>query len=163
MKYGFSKEFEFMRKNICNYIQNGHVTVIRHHVLHCYFDMRLCIMSWPRLLHDDVMKWKHFPRYWPFVGGIHRSPVDLRLNNGWVNDRDSGNLRRHRAIFDVPVMKSLSKPLGSRYIFHLQHNLWLATTCFDMMSKMNKSTWIHFLSISVTIWNIFIWKPMQLK
>ena len=25
--------------------------------------------------HDDVIKWKHFPRYWPCVGGIHRSPV----------------------------------------------------------------------------------------
>ena len=24
-------------------------------------------------LHDDVIKWKHFPRYWPFVRGIHRS------------------------------------------------------------------------------------------
>ena len=24
-------------------------------------------------LHDDVIKWKHFPRYWPFVWGIHRS------------------------------------------------------------------------------------------
>ena len=28
-------------------------------------------------LHDDVMKWKHFPRYWPFVPGIHRSPVNF--------------------------------------------------------------------------------------
>ena len=26
------------------------------------------------LVHDDVIKWKHFPRYWPFVRGIHRSP-----------------------------------------------------------------------------------------
>ena len=25
--------------------------------------------------HDDVIEWKHFPRYWPFVRGIHRSPV----------------------------------------------------------------------------------------
>ena len=25
--------------------------------------------------HDDIIKWKHFPRYWPFVRGIHRSPV----------------------------------------------------------------------------------------
>ena len=25
--------------------------------------------------HDDIIKWKHFPRYWPFVQGIHRSPV----------------------------------------------------------------------------------------
>ena len=22
--------------------------------------------------HDDVIKWKHFPRYWPFVWGIQR-------------------------------------------------------------------------------------------
>ena len=27
------------------------------------------------LFHDDVIKWKHFPRYWPFVLGIHRSPL----------------------------------------------------------------------------------------
>ena len=26
--------------------------------------------------YDDVIKWKHFPRYWPFVRGIHRSLVD---------------------------------------------------------------------------------------
>ena len=25
--------------------------------------------------HDDVIKWKHFPRHWPFVQGIHRSPA----------------------------------------------------------------------------------------
>ena len=25
--------------------------------------------------HDDVIKWKTFPRYWPFVRGIHRTPV----------------------------------------------------------------------------------------
>ena len=23
-------------------------------------------------VHDDVIKWKHFPRYWPFVRGIRR-------------------------------------------------------------------------------------------
>ena len=26
--------------------------------------------------HDDIIKWKHFPRYWPFVRGIHQSPVN---------------------------------------------------------------------------------------
>ena len=24
-------------------------------------------------IHDDVIKWKHFPRNWPFLRGIHRS------------------------------------------------------------------------------------------
>ena len=26
-----------------------------------------------QVLHDDIIKWKHFPRNWPFVRGIHRS------------------------------------------------------------------------------------------
>ena len=25
---------------------------------------------------DGVIKWKHFPRYWPFVGEIHKSPAN---------------------------------------------------------------------------------------
>ena len=33
--------------------------------------------------HDDVIKWKHFPRYWPFVRGIHRSPVDSPHKDQW--------------------------------------------------------------------------------
>ena len=50
----------------------------------------------------------------PFVPGIQR-PVtrnldvffDLRLNkrtNSWVNNPDAGDLRRHRARYDVTVM-----------------------------------------------------------
>ena len=27
----------------------------------------------PLCFHDDVIEWKHFSRYWPFVQGIHRS------------------------------------------------------------------------------------------
>ena len=71
--------------------------------------------------HDDVIKWKHFPRYWPFVRGIHRSPVNsphkgqwrgaLMFSlvcvwiNGWVNSCEAGDLRRPRAHYDVIVMK----------------------------------------------------------
>ena len=33
--------------------------------------------------HDDVIKWKHFPRYWPFVRGIHRSPVNSPNKGQW--------------------------------------------------------------------------------
>ena len=69
---------------------------------------------------DDVMKWKHFLRSWPFVSGIHRSPVNsphkgqwrgaLMLSfihawtNGWAKHRDSGELRRHCAHYDATVM-----------------------------------------------------------
>ena len=70
--------------------------------------------------HDDVIKWKHFSRYWPFVRRIHRSPVNsphkgqwrgaLMFSlicawiNGWVNNGEAGDLRRHRAHYDVIVM-----------------------------------------------------------
>ena len=30
----------------------------------------------PEVSHNDGIKWKHFPRYWSFVRGIHRSPVN---------------------------------------------------------------------------------------
>ena len=35
------------------------------------------------LFHEDVIKWKHFPRYWPFVRGIHRSPLDFPHKVQW--------------------------------------------------------------------------------
>ena len=34
-------------------------------------------------MHDDVIKWKHFPHYWPFVRGIHRSPVNSPHKGQW--------------------------------------------------------------------------------
>ena len=33
--------------------------------------------------HDYVIKWKHFPRYWPFVRGIHRSSVNSPHKGQW--------------------------------------------------------------------------------
>ena len=33
--------------------------------------------------HDDVIKWRHFPRCWPFVRGIQRSPVNSPDKDQW--------------------------------------------------------------------------------
>ena len=84
-----------------------------------YFRQGYAIES-HRILHDDVIKWKHFTRYWPFVRGIHQSPVKsphkgqwrgaLMFSliyvwiNGWVNNREAGDLRRYPAHYDVTVM-----------------------------------------------------------
>ena len=62
-------------------------------------------------VHDDVIKWKHFPRNWSFLRGIRRSPVTSPHKgqwcgalmsslicawiNGWVNTRVDGD---HRVI-----------------------------------------------------------------
>ena len=34
-------------------------------------------------MHDDVIKWEHFPRDWPFVRGIHRSPLNSPHKGQW--------------------------------------------------------------------------------
>ena len=33
--------------------------------------------------YDDVIKWKYFPRYWPFVRGIQWSPVNSPHKGQW--------------------------------------------------------------------------------
>ena len=65
-------------------------------------------------LHDDVIKWNHFPRYWSPVNSPHkgqwRGALTFSLicywTNGWVNSWDAGDLIRHRAHYDVTVMCS---------------------------------------------------------
>ena len=81
--------------------------------------------------YEDVIKWKHFPRYWPFVRGIHRSSVNSPHKgqrrgafmfsvicawiNRWVNNREIGDLRRYRAHYDVTVM--ISTGLACLFLF----------------------------------------------
>ena len=94
--------------------------------------------------HDDVIKWKHFPRYWPFVRGIHRSPVNSPHKgqwrgalifslicvwiNGWVNNSEAGDLRRYCKLLNqwasyrwfvmVPMIPSVSQSpeFGDKFI-----------------------------------------------
>ena len=70
-----------------------------------------------------VIKWKHFLRNWPFVRGIHRSPVNSPHKgqwhgalmfpliciwiNSWENNREAGDLRCCCAHYDVTVMRIL--------------------------------------------------------
>ena len=43
--------------------------------------------------HDDVIKFKHFLRYWPFVWGIHRTPVTGEFPTQRPVTRSFGDLR----------------------------------------------------------------------
>ena len=51
--------------------------------------------------HVDVAKWKHFPRYWPFVWGIHWSLMNSPHKGQWP--------RRFDVFFDLRLNKRLSK------------------------------------------------------
>ena len=94
--------------------------------------------------HDDVIKWKHFPRYWPFVRGIHGFPVysphkgqchrALMFSlicvwiNGWVNNHETGDLRRYRAHYDVTVMI---------YMYEIKNNEILTPHCAKLTGQLS--------------------------
>ena len=75
--------------------------------------------------HGDVIKWKHFPCYWPSVRGVHWSLVkrasDAELwcflwsapeqtieQNSWANNRDTSDLWCYWTHHDVTVMQTLN-------------------------------------------------------
>ena len=114
--------------------------------------------------HDGFIKWKHFPRYWPFVRGIHLWPVnsprkgqwrgDLVFSlicawiNDWGNSRDAGDLRRHRTHCDVIVRKCL--------------HLTVATYEYDWFYPLRTTLRIH-LNLSVTeIVRVLSYKPASI-
>ena len=86
---------------------------------------------------QNITWWRHqienFPRYWPFVRGIHKGQWRAALMfslisawiKSWVNDRDVGDLRRHRAHYDVTVMILIHRPYGSSNETSKPHALYL--------------------------------------
>ena len=81
------------------------------------------IMHNVNIVHDDVIKWKRFLRYWPFARGIHRSAVNsphkgqrcgalmfsliCARTKGWANNRDTDDLICHCVHYDFTVMYSV--------------------------------------------------------
>ena len=75
------------------------------------------------LINGDVIKWTHFPPDCLFVRGILPWPVNFPYKgqwhevlmffltcawiNGWVNNREAGDLRRDRPHYDISVMPLL--------------------------------------------------------
>ena len=124
-----------------------------------------------RKKHDDVIKWKHFPRYWPFVRGIHRSPVNSRHKgqwrgalmftlscvriNGWVNNCETGDLRRNRGHYDVIVMNwpenDHTCPLSPHFTNRssIYFNICRTKTNQAGQQKFNMSGWID---VSSNLW-----------
>ena len=90
------------------------------------------------------------PRYWSFVRGIHRSPVNsphkgqwrgalmfslicTRIN-GWVNNGEAGDLRRHRAHYDAIVM-STAPTVCNKFVTHCTYPKCIRQTFCDLRLK----------------------------
>ena len=121
-------------------------------------------MSVDVLYHDDVIKWKHFPRYWPLERGFHRSSLNspnkgqwrgaLMFSlictwiNGLVNNREAGDLRRKRAHHDVTVIRTLAS--------HINHS----TVCANSVLK-NDRKWNIFLCFVTYIHHVKVYTMVQ--
>ena len=98
---------------------NGKTYIMaKHNCLHMVQYHTMFYTMWTH--HSDVMTWRCFLHYWPFVRGIHQSPVNsphkgqwceaLMFSltcawiNVWVKNGLAGDLRRHHAHCDVTVM-----------------------------------------------------------
>ena len=68
------------------------------------------------IIHEVVIKRKHFPWYWPFVQGIHRSTDEFPSQRLVTRIFD--------VLFDLPLYKQLSKQPRSRLYETLCHSLW---------------------------------------
>ena len=111
---------------------------------------------------------RNIPRFWPFVRGIHRSLVISPHNdqwrgalisslisawkNGWVNDREAGDPRHHRAHYDVIVMKCAR-------IWHLENKAyWNSILVLSVYyTDSTKIIFQHFISVSHQIGEIYLW------
>ena len=127
------------------------VSEISHLLAHVI--IRTLFINFSSLVHhDDVIKWKHFPRYWPFVRRIHRSPVNAPHKgqwrgalmfslicvsiNGWVHNHEAGDLRRYRAHYDVTVMQTcLVLPFHTKDLYTLPGLLLILQFKSNSMTK----------------------------
>ena len=117
-----------MTQNIKNFIQQMR---LKTRTVKCWF---VCPGFHARVeigagwCHDDVIKWKHFPCYWSFVRGIHRSPLNSpqRPVTWW----------RGALMFSLirALNKRLSKQSWGRWFETQSRSLW--RHCNAMVLKM---------------------------
>ena len=115
-------------------------------------------MDWT---HQFYKWWRHqmetFPRYWPFVLGIHRSPVNsphkgqwrgaLTFSficawiNGWITNREAGDLRPTRAHYDVTALSEVGTVMLIPYYYFQVAVLHLTIEYPQMMLIGNKTAY----------------------
>ena len=117
-----------------------------------------------RSLHDDVIRWKHFPRYWPFVWGF----TGLR----WIPSTEPVT-RSFDIFFDLRPNKRLSKQSWGWWFETLLCPLWRQ---YDYIEEKKTNIWNHFiygvgwlthLSVNCWLnggyasdWNYTVWEVM---
>ena len=111
-----------------------------------------------KIFHDDVIKCKHLPRYKPFVTGDFpaQRPVTRSFDvslicawiNVWVNNRVAGDLRRHRAHYEVIILYFMAKFMN-------------AFIC--IIKILPKLCLVQFYWVQYHHCNAALWRPLTLS
>ena len=83
-------------------------------------------------VHADVMKWKHFPLYWPFVRGIHPWPDEFPSQRPVTRSFD--------VFFDLRLNKPLSKQCLSVCLSSQNIWGWLFNALLDCFTFLKLGT-----------------------
>ena len=109
-----------------------------------------CLIWWPSVTirpHDDVIKWKHFPRYWPFVRGIHQSPL---------NSPHKGQWRRALIFYLICAWTTVEQTIERPVSWNPLHPLWRHCIVTGMVSHGYQNQMSLFKQ--KTFSNAFSWK-----
>ena len=94
-----------------------------------------------------------FPCYWPFVRGNHRSLVTSSYKgqwrgalifslicariNGWVNNREAGDLKCNHAHYDVTVMLKVTAYYRIAWLFSITQPMYVGPDFFPTGQKFH--------------------------
>ena len=96
--------------------------------------------------HIDVIKWKYFPRCWPCVRGIHRSPVD---------SPDKGQWRGALLSFYLRLNKLLVKQWRRRWFETPSRSLWRHCNVNSCSSTTKSRLSMIYISVSHSLFGYF--------
>ena len=113
-------------------------------------------------LYDDIIKPKHFPCCWPFVRGIHRSPVNSPHKGQWrgalmfslISTWTSKQSRRRW--FETPSRSLLHRVLAYNGMFIICSSYW----SWVLKNQGESSAQIiqtHYAELWYAWWPITIW------
>ena len=150
--------------------------------------MYVCQMDifglWARcIIHDDVIKWKHFPRYWPFGEFPAQRPVtrsfyvffDLRLNErlskqwrGWWFETLSHPLWRHRNVGGVWLQLLRWVIALTRFPMVVHHDMWVIHFTESVLNQCKSANWGELtlvigviFGMNPSIMHIANWRPTK--
>ena len=130
-------------------------------------------------LRDDVIKWKHFPCYWPFVRGIHQSPVNFPHKgqslgalmfslmcawiNGWVNNREAAQIAKFMG--PTWVLSAPGGPHVSPMNIAIRVVNWNAMAPIKMSgTHFTKDVWAHDWNLVKILFDMIrTWKFQSLR